>query len=209
MHTKVAALELKVKDCKEQLSELQESNKRQAGMLAVYAQNESESQSRFERLNGENVRLRITVNDLVTNRTKLFKQLQFEIEEFSRDRHCLQSPHSQSSSPEMLASTRPPVHAAARDANGQSEDSSDSDSQDEAPEGRGQQQAEQTAKTSESRAADRALSAETLPMSPRVPHAESPSRTQVTDMPEPSTTNPVAFVPAPAEEAPQAVAAIQ
>ena len=89
MHTKAAALELKVKDYKEQLSELQESNKRQAGMLAVYAQNESESQSRFERLNGENVRLRITVNDLVTNRAKLFKQLQFEIEEFSRDRHGL------------------------------------------------------------------------------------------------------------------------
>ena len=39
MHTKVAAVELKVKDYKEQLHELQESNKRQAGMLAVYAQN--------------------------------------------------------------------------------------------------------------------------------------------------------------------------
>ena len=87
--TQLASVELEIKGSTDKISELQASNKHQSAMLAVYAQNERESDKRFERLNEENVRLRISINNLITNREKMYKQLQFDIQERP---HSLQSP---------------------------------------------------------------------------------------------------------------------
>ena len=73
--TNVAARELEIKDYKETVAELHASNKHQAGMLAAFAENEVQSENRFERMNAELVKYRILVDDLVTNRKKMLKQL--------------------------------------------------------------------------------------------------------------------------------------
>ena len=198
--TTVAALELKIKDYKETIAELHASNKHQAGMLAAFAENEVQSGKRFERMNAELVKYRIMVNDLVTSRAKMLKQLQFEDTEWARERHGFQaapSSHSQSS-PETLTATRPPQSE---------EESSDSSQEEEAaavarPPQEREQQPEQAPLTAENAARDRTLSAETLPMSPRAP-MDSPARAATTDMPEPPTTTPMAFEPPPAASAPE------
>ena len=203
--TNVAALELKIKDQKETIAELLDSNKHQAGMLAAYAENEVQSGKRFERLNDELVKCRITVNDLVTSRAKILKQLQFEDTEWARERHCLQaaSSHSQSS-PEGPTAKQPQ----------QSEDESSDSSQEEeetaaaARPQQQEQQPQQTPQAAETATVDRGLSAETLPMSPRVPPTDSPTgaRAQTEDMPEPSTDQPMSFEPS--SSAPEAQGAV-
>ena len=94
--THLANVELEIKTFKEKIRELQASNKHQSAMLAVYAQNERESDKRFERLNEENVRLRISINNLITNREKMYKQLQFEIQEWPRSLQSHSASNSQS-----------------------------------------------------------------------------------------------------------------
>ena len=205
--TTVAALELKIKDYKETIAELHASNKHQAGMIAAFAGNEVQSDKRFERMNAELVKYRILVNDLVTSRKKMLKQLQFEDEEWARERHGFQaapSSHSQSS-PETLTATRPPLSE---------EESSESSQEEETaaavrPQER-EQQAERTPQTAEKAVSDRTLSAETLPMSPRMAPTDSPAiaRMEATDMPEPSTTTPMAFEPPPASPAPESQHAV-
>ena len=212
--TQLASVGLEFKDSKDKVSELQASNKHQSAMLAVYAQNERESDKRFERLNEENVRLRISINNLITNREKMYKQLQFEIQEWPRSLQSQSSSNTQNSSPEMLTATRAPIHAKARGTPSDDEDDASSVSESsprgevpaprlqQAP-GEAQHQPEQTAQN-----VDRGLSAETLPMSPRAaPPTNSPARAPEeapTDMPEP-TTQPLVFEP---PEGQQAVSAV-
>ena len=208
--TQLASVELENKGSKDKIRELQGSNKHHSAMLAVYAQNERESDKRFERLNEENVRLRISINNLITNREKMYKQLQFEIQEWPRSLQSQSASNSQNSSPEMLAAARAPIHAKAGETPSDDDDdasSSDSEStpradvpaprQQRAP-GEEEQQPEEATQNVQMPVVDRGLSAETLPMSPRpaLP-TDSPARAReeaATDLPEPST-QPLAFQP--------------
>ena len=197
--TNVAALELKIKDYKETIAELHASNKHQAGMLAAFAENEVQSEQRSERLKAELVKYRIMVNDLVSSRAKMLKQLQFEDAEWARERHCVQAaPSNSQSSPEPLTA-KPPLS---------DDDSSDSSQEEDAAaaaplQQRDQQPAEPTPQTADNAERDRTLSAETLPMSPRVASVDSPARMRAETMPEPSSTQPMAFEPTPAPSAPE------
>ena len=218
--TQLASVELDMKDSKDKISELQASNKHQSAMLAVYAQNERESDKRFERLNEENVRLRISINNLITNRERMYKQLQFEIQEWSRPIQSPASSNSQNSSPEILAAPRAPVHAS-NDSDDEGSSDSDSSPRGDAPATRQQQapgeeeqqrQLEQTTQPVEMPLVVRGLSAETLPMSPALPPTDSPARARAdaTDMPEPTAAQAMAFEPpqvAPSPGGGQAVSA--
>ena len=201
LQTQLASAELELKGSKEKVSELQTCNKHQSAMIAVYKQNEMESDKRFEQVTQEIVRPRIKRNNLIANRDKMLKTLQFEIQEDQLD--PIQSQSSTSQSPDMFPARVPVLGPkASREQSDDDDASSDSESSKEEPPTHQKhvREPEQTLQTAAAAVVERSLSAETLPMSPRMPLAESFAH--ATDMPEPSM-QPVAFEPGSATSAPE------
>ena len=189
---------------------LQSSVKRQAGVIEIFEANERTSDKRFGLLHSENARLRAFNKKVLAAQQKIATEVCLRM-------NSLLALHPDETDTDTTEQPDRETNVRKRGA-AEVDSSSDSESEDRPPpaagapvgpkEGETPQPATQT---TGALVADRSLSAETLPMpmSPRMPPVEASAR--ATDLPEPSTNQPMAFEPAPAPSAPenqQAVSAI-
>ena len=192
----------------EKLAAMQTSVKRQAGVIEIFEANERASDKRFGLLHSENARLRAFNKKVLAAQQKIATEVSLRMNSLL----ALHPDETDTDTTEQLDRERNFEKRTAADA----ESSSDSESEvapapaagapAEPKEGEAPPLATQT---TEVPVADRSMSAETLPMSPRIVPMEATAH--VADMPEPSTNLPVAFEPAPAPSAPgsqQAMSAV-
>ena len=168
---------------------LQKSVKRQAGAIEIFEANDRASGKRFQLMLSENLQLRAANKKLLAAQEKIATEVRLQMNKLL----ALHPDETDTDTTEQLDREKDVKNQGAAEA-----DSSDSESEVRPAPASGalderKEQEEPTllaGQMADAPAADRSLSAETLPMSPRMPP---------TDMPEPSTTQPMSFEPAPAQ----------
>ena len=181
----------------EKQQELQAAVRRQAGVIEIFEAGEKASVKRFQCLHSECLQLRSTNKKLLATQEKIATEVRLQINQ-------LLALHPDSDTD--TTTEQPEREKDAKKKRGAADADSSSDSESEAAAARRapaagkpgrKEEAEHPADPNKNEApvGERSLSAETLPMSPRMPPLDVSVQPTDMSMPEPTTTQPTAFEP--------------